>query len=175
MKLSTKGRYAVTAMMDLAIHDARNQGPMTLAEISQGQGISLSYLEQLFARLRKRGLVAGVRGPGGGYRLARPATEISVADIVVAVDDKANGVVAKAGDDAKDPDQIDITQALWSELSCQILTFLEGITLGEFVQRSQDKTLPLERPQGPGRGAHRRVQRQDGNSKGVVLNDVHTA
>ena len=74
MKLSTKGRYAVTAMMDLAIHD--KSGPVTLADISVCQGISLSYLEQLFAKLRKSGLVEGVRGPGGGYRLARPADQI---------------------------------------------------------------------------------------------------
>ena len=75
MRLSTKGRYAVTAMMDIALH--QRVGPVTLADISQCQGISLSYLEQLFAKLRKGGLVEGVRGPGGGYRLARPADQIS--------------------------------------------------------------------------------------------------
>ena len=85
MRLSTKGRYAVTAMMDIALH--QKVGPVTLADISQCQGISLSYLEQLFAKLRKGGLVKGVRGPGGGYRLARPADQISVADIIQSVDE----------------------------------------------------------------------------------------
>jgi len=83
MRLSTKGRYGVTAMMDLAIHD--NAGPVTLADISQCQGISLSYLEQLFAKLRKHILVEGVRGSGGGYRLSRPADQIIVAEIISAV------------------------------------------------------------------------------------------
>jgi len=82
MRLSTKGRYSVTAMLDLAIHD--RAGPVTLADISQCQGISLSYLEQLFAKLRSDGLVKGVRGPGGGYRLAKPASEISIASIISA-------------------------------------------------------------------------------------------
>ena len=88
MRLSTKGRYSVTAMLDLAIHD--KAGPVTLADISQCQGISLSYLEQLFARLRKSGLVKGVRGPGGGYRLARPASEISIAEIICSVDENVD-------------------------------------------------------------------------------------
>ncbi|MCK4708936.1 MAG: Rrf2 family transcriptional regulator, partial [Gammaproteobacteria bacterium] len=88
MRLSTKGRYGVTAMMDLAIHD--NAGPVTLADISQCQGISLSYLEQLFSKLRKHGLVDGVRGPGGGYKLARPADSITVAEIIMAVDEKVD-------------------------------------------------------------------------------------
>ena len=88
MRLSTKGRYGVTAMMDLAIHD--NAGPVTLADISQCQGISLSYLEQLFAKLRRAELVEGVRGPGGGYKLSRPADKISVAEIISAVDEKVD-------------------------------------------------------------------------------------
>ena len=86
MKLSTKGRYAVTAMMDLALHD--NDGPVTLSDISSCQGISLSYLEQLFSLLRQSGLVQGVRGPGGGYRLSKPPTQINIAEIIDAVDEK---------------------------------------------------------------------------------------
>ena len=87
MRLSTKGRYAVTAMMDIALHE--KQGPVTLAEISQCQGISLYLtLEQLFSKLRKHGLVTGVRGPGGGYRLAKTADKISIADIIQSVDEK---------------------------------------------------------------------------------------
>ena len=86
MRLTTKGRYAVTAMLDLAIH--YQEGPITLSDISHRQGISLSYLEQLFARLRKQGLVNSTRGPGGGYRLSREAGEIAVADVIQAVDEK---------------------------------------------------------------------------------------
>ena len=85
MRLTTKGRYAVTAMLDLAIHD--QQGPITLSDISKRQGISLSYLEQLFSRLRKQGLVDSARGPGGGYRLSRAASQIVVADVITAVDE----------------------------------------------------------------------------------------
>ena len=86
MRLTTKGRYAVTAMLDLALH--YQDGPITLADISQRQGISLSYLEQLFSKLRKQGLVDSTRGPGGGYRLSREANDIAVADVITAVDEK---------------------------------------------------------------------------------------
>ncbi len=96
MRLTTKGRYAVTAMLDLAIH--HGDGPITLADIAQRQGISLSYLEQLFSRLRKRSLVASVRGPGGGYSLARDAGEIFVAEVISAVDEKVAG--------RQDPDEV---------------------------------------------------------------------
>lgn len=132
MKLSTKGRYAVTAMMDLAIHD--KFGPVTLAEISHCQGISLSYLEQLFARLRKHTLVAGVRGPGGGYRLARPAHTITVADIVLAVDERVDNTRCGGRENCENGRRC-LTHELWDELSEQILTFLEGITLAQFVER----------------------------------------
>ncbi|MDJ0862519.1 MAG: Rrf2 family transcriptional regulator, partial [Gammaproteobacteria bacterium] len=88
MRLTTKGRYAVTAMLDLALHADRT--PITLADISQRQGISLSYLEQLFSRLRKQGLVESTRGPGGGYRLGRPAEEIAVASVITAVDESVD-------------------------------------------------------------------------------------
>src|SRR5699024_7392888 len=88
MRLTTKGRYAVTAMLDLALH--YQQGPIALADISRRQGISLSYLEQLFARLRKKGLVDSTRGPGGGYRLSREAREISMIDVISAVDESVD-------------------------------------------------------------------------------------
>ncbi|MFP4079752.1 MAG: Rrf2 family transcriptional regulator, partial [Ectothiorhodospira sp.] len=88
MRLTTKGRYAVTAMLDLALHN--DQGPISLADISNRQGISLSYLEQLFARLRKRGLVLSTRGPGGGYTLSRPPGEVAIADVITAVDEKVD-------------------------------------------------------------------------------------
>ncbi|MCP5420305.1 MAG: Fe-S cluster assembly transcriptional regulator IscR [Gammaproteobacteria bacterium] len=132
MKLSTKGRYAVTAMMDLAIHDA--YGPVTLAEISQCQGISLSYLEQLFAKLRKHGLVEGVRGPGGGYRLARSAGQVTVAEIITAVDERFDATRCGGRENCQQGRRC-LTHELWSELSQQILSFLEGITLAQFVER----------------------------------------
>lgn len=130
MRLSTKGRYAVTAMMELALHSGR--GPVTLAEISHGQGISLSYLEQLFARMRRDGLVVGVRGPGGGYRLARPSSEISVAQIIAAVDEGADPAQS-GGSDVEDPDRC-LTHDLWQDLSRQIYDFLDGITLEQMAQ-----------------------------------------
>ncbi|NJN46726.1 MAG: Fe-S cluster assembly transcriptional regulator IscR [Candidatus Competibacteraceae bacterium] len=132
MKLSTKGRYAVTAMMDLAIHD--KYGPVTLSEISQCQGISLSYLEQLFAKLRKSGLVEGVRGPGGGYRLARSAEQVTVAEIITAVDEKLDATRCGGRENCQEGRRC-LTHELWSELSQQIFSFLEGITLAQFVER----------------------------------------
>ncbi len=129
MKISTKGRYAITAMMDIAIH--QNIGPITLADISQCQGISLSYLEQLFARLRKAGLVEGVRGPGGGYRLARPAQDISVVDILQAVDDKVQPNTPNRRKDRC------LTEDMWSELSGRMYTFLKDINLAEFANRPE--------------------------------------
>ncbi|HPF59601.1 MAG TPA: Rrf2 family transcriptional regulator [Candidatus Competibacteraceae bacterium] len=132
MKLSTKGRYAVTAMMHLAIHD--RHGPVTLAEISQCQGISLSYLEQLFAKLRKHGLVEGVRGPGGGYRLARMPDQVTVANIITAVDERLDATRC-CGDENCQGGRRCLTHQLWTDLSRQIFTFLEGITLAQFVER----------------------------------------
>ncbi len=132
MKLSTKGRYAVTAMMHLAIHD-RN-APVTLAEISQCQGISLSYLEQLFAKLRRRGLVEGVRGPGGGYRLALTPSRVTIADIISAVDERVDATRC-CGQENCQGGQRCLTHQLWTDLSRQIYTFLEGITLAQFVER----------------------------------------
>jgi Rrf2 family iron-sulfur cluster assembly transcriptional regulator len=132
MKLSTKGRYAVTAMMDIAIHD--RLGPVTLAEISQCQGISLSYLEQLFAKLRKKGLVEGVRGPGGGYRLARPAADVTVADIINAVDERLDATRCAGREDCQEGQRC-LTHELWSDLSDQIAAFLSTINLAQFVER----------------------------------------
>jgi Rrf2 family iron-sulfur cluster assembly transcriptional regulator len=132
MRLSTKGRYAITAMLDLALN-AQDGHKVTLADISEFQGISLSYLEQLFARLRQAKLVQGTRGPGGGYRLARPAHEISITDIVIAVDDKF--------DQGTPLSQIDVrhqkTQELWDLLSNQIQDYLNGVTLGALVDHEK--------------------------------------
>ncbi len=136
MKLSTKARHAITAMMDLAIND--NVRPVTLAEISKCQGISLSYLEQLFAKLRKHGLVVGVRGPGGGYKLSRTPGEISVAQIITAIDEyRPRQVQDYTADQSLEKKYV--TQVLWDELSDRIYGFLNGITLKEFAE--QPKSL----------------------------------
>ena len=132
MKLSTKGRYAVTAMMHLAIHD--RLGPVTLSEISQCQGISLSYLEQLFARLRKCDLVEGVRGPGGGYRLARTPDQVTVADIISAVDERLDATRCSGRENCQEGRRC-LTHELWTDLSGQIVNCLEGITLAQFLTR----------------------------------------
>ncbi|MEJ2508944.1 MAG: Fe-S cluster assembly transcriptional regulator IscR [Gammaproteobacteria bacterium] len=132
MRLTTKGRYAVTAMLDLALH--YTDGPITLADISQRQGISLSYLEQLFSKLRKRGLVDSARGPGGGYRLSRHANEIAVADVITAVDEKVDATRCAGKANCQD-DQQCLTHELWSDLSQQIYDFLSGISLGNLVDR----------------------------------------
>ncbi len=137
MKLSTKGRYAVTAMLDLAINAGENRR-VTLADISEMQGISLSYLEQLFARLRRAELVKGTRGPGGGYRLGRDAGEITVAQILSAVDIKVDmtGCEGQATCNNGTPC---LTHELWNDLSRDIYTFLDGITLEDLVKRRHDR------------------------------------
>lgn len=132
MRLSTKGRYAVTAMLDLALHE--RDGPVTLADISTCQNISLSYLEQLFAKLRRHGLVTGVRGPGGGYRLGRAAERISVADIIVAVDENVDATRCHGRQNCQNGNRC-LTHELWSELSAQIFGFLDGISLAQLITR----------------------------------------
>jgi Rrf2 family iron-sulfur cluster assembly transcriptional regulator len=131
MRLSTKGRFSVTSILDLAEHQAA--GPVTLADISKRQGLSLSYLEQLFAQLRRNGLVTGVRGPGGGYRLARSAAKISVADVILAVDQPVDTTQCGGLEDC-DRGERCLTHDLWSELSSQIQNFLSGITLAELAE-----------------------------------------
>ncbi len=132
MRLTTKGRYAVTAMLDLALHS--DEAPITLSDISQRQGISLSYLEQLFSRLRKQGLVESTRGPGGGYRLGRPALDIAVADVITAVDESVDATRCGGLQNCQG-EQRCLTHELWCELSQQIFEFLSGISLGELVKR----------------------------------------
>ncbi|WP_297527526.1 Rrf2 family transcriptional regulator [Thiohalobacter sp.] len=153
MRLSTKGRYAVTAMMDLALHDGK--GPVTLADISRCQGISLSYLEQLFAKLRRQGLVKGVRGPGGGYRLARSADAISVADIILAVDERVDSTLCEGREDCQDGERC-LTHELWNSLSKQIFDYLDGITLAAFLSRpSVQAVIERQNGGGEGKGEHR--------------------
>ena len=128
----------MTALMDIALQE--EVGPVTLADISQCQGISLSYLEQLFARLRKGGLVKGVRGPGGGYRLARPANQISVADIIRSVDEKLDMTKCGGKGNCSQGEKC-LTHELWYELSCNLYQFLSGIKLDQYVNRPEINEL----------------------------------
>jgi Rrf2 family iron-sulfur cluster assembly transcriptional regulator len=142
MRLSTKARFAVSAMMYLATRNGK--GPSNAHEICADQDISVSYLEQLFANLRKEGLVVGVRGPGGGYRLGRPAADITIADIVTAVDDHA---YVKRADNVIDliHGEHGRVQRMWRDLSTRLYEFLGGITLAEAISE----------PEGPARGEPR--------------------
>lgn len=146
MRLTTKGRYAVTAILDLALHDG--QGPITLADISRRQGISLSYLEQLFARLRRRGLVSSTRGPGGGYTLSSAPEQIFIADVITAVDEDVDVRRCNGGNNCQGSLQC-LTHDLWTDLSDQIISFLGGISLYDLMERKgvrevaarQDRTM----------------------------------
>ena len=133
MKLSTKGRHAVTAMMELALQ--HNKGPVTLADISAQQSISISYLEQLFARLRQHGLVTGMRGPGGGYCLARPASEISIANILSTVDD-----ITRRPELPHNHAEVPAGAQMWMHLSNRIYDYLDSITLEDAVETSRDES-----------------------------------
>jgi len=135
MRLSTKGRYAVMAVVDLAAN--AGDKPITLADIAGRQEISLSYLEQLFAKLRRGGIVRSVRGPGGGYRLSRPAAEVRIADIILAVDEPIRATRCEAGSPkgCKPSQGRCITHDLWEELSRQIHLFLSGVTVADVVDK----------------------------------------
>lgn len=132
MRLTTKGRYAVTAMLDLALH--HGNGPITLADIAQRQGISLSYLEQLFSRLRKRSLVASVRGPGGGYTLKRDAAEIFVAEVISAVDENVDTTRCGGANNCHNNGRC-LTHDLWQDLSDRIFDYLNQISLFDLMNR----------------------------------------
>lgn len=132
MKLTTKGRYAVTAMLDLALR--YDKGAVTLADIAKRQGISLSYLEQLFAKLRRSGLVDSVRGPGGGYTLALEPSKISVAEIIVAINENIDATRC-GGEKNCHGDETCLTHQLWEDLSTRIHDFLNGITLADLVNK----------------------------------------
>lgn len=140
MRLTTKGRYAVTAMLDLALHF--DKGPITLADISKRQGISLSYLEQLFSKLRRNELVDSTRGPGGGYRLSRDASEIAVAQVITAVDEKVESTRCGGLSNCHDGNPC-LTHDLWTDLSTQIHGFLMGISLGQLVECHAEKEALL--------------------------------
>ncbi len=132
MRLTTKGRYAVTAMLDVALH--ADDGPTSLADIAHRQGISQPYLEQLFGRLKRAGLVESVRGPGGGYRLSRDPRTVSVADMVGAVGEGVDATRCGGTGDCQDG-EVCLTHELWADLSMQIHLFLSRVTLASLVRR----------------------------------------
>lgn len=138
MKITSKGRYAVTAMLDVTIHAV--SGPVSLADISERQGISLSYLEQLFSRLRKSGLVTSVRGPGGGYRLGKCSAEIAVSDVISAVNESVDATKCSGKGNCQDGEEC-LTHSLWHGLSRRIEEFLQNITLAELIAKRDVKTV----------------------------------
>jgi Rrf2 family iron-sulfur cluster assembly transcriptional regulator len=153
MRLTTKGRFAVTAMVDLALR--HGGGPVTLAEISSRQKISLSYLEQLFGKLRRHALVDSVRGPGGGYRLAKDMAEISVAEVILAVDEPIDATQCAGKENCRD-EQKCLTHDLWATLNERIFDYLESVTLRQLVdshraQANGPTTVHDMRPT-PGKG-----------------------
>ncbi len=149
MRLSTKGRYAVTAMIDLALHDEVR--PVALTDIAETQKISVSYLEQLFARLRKNRLVKGMRGPGGGYRLARPASEVTIAEIIAAVDEQIDMTRCAGKEDCQDGEKC-LTHELWADLSKQLYDFLHAITLAQIVAWPAVQKVAVRQEARHGRG-----------------------
>lgn len=151
MRLTTKGRYAVTAMLDLAYHSEKK--PVTLTDIAKRQEISLSYLEQLFARLRRSGMVEGVRGPGGGYQLSRTTATISIAEIIAAVDETIDSTRC-AGEANCQNDQPCLTHDLWMGLSDQIRQYLDSITLEDVLSRSSVRQV---------------AERQDHQTSGIAI------
>lgn len=142
MRLTTKGRFAVTAMLDLAINEVDK--PVTLAGISERQNISLSYLEQLFSRLRRCGLVKSVRGPGGGYRIAKALNAITVSEIISAVDELIDATQCGGHQNCRDERRC-MTHDLWSSLNVKILEYLSGVTLADLVA-SQGSTKGTSKP-----------------------------
>ena len=156
MRLTTKGRYAVTAMLDLAIH--RDRGPIALADIARRQGISLSYLEQLFCRLRKQSLVSSVRGPGGGYNLTRSASEIHVAEVISAVDESVDTTRCGGAHNCQHSGPC-LTHDLWQDLSARIYEYLNQISLQDLVDR---------------KGAQDAAERQDRDGPEVRIDNLGT-
>lgn len=142
MRLTTKGRFAVTAMLDLAMSEGDK--PVTLAGISERQAISLSYLEQLFSRLRKHGLVKSVRGPGGGYRVGRSHEEINISQIITAVDEQIDATQCGGQENCHGEDGRCMTHDLWASLNSKILDYLSGVSLADMVRNQREANLYKE-------------------------------
>ena len=142
MRLTTKGRFAVTAMLDLALH--AHKGPVTLSGISERQKISLSYLEQLFGKLRRRALVDSVRGPGGGYNLARPAERLTIADIISAVEEPLDSTACGGRENCQESQRC-MTHELWEDLNATVYGFLRGVTLAHLVEKQRTRKVSVVR------------------------------
>jgi Rrf2 family iron-sulfur cluster assembly transcriptional regulator len=140
MRLTTKGRFAVTAMLDLALNETDR--PVTLAAISERQEISLSYLEQLFSRLRRKGLVKSVRGPGGGYRIAKNLDEITVSNIIAAVDELIDATQCSGTENCHEKGMC-MTHDLWANLNIKILEYLSGVNLKQLVVSQREGTAVM--------------------------------
>ncbi|MDR3159915.1 MAG: Rrf2 family transcriptional regulator [Zoogloeaceae bacterium] len=140
MRLTTRGRFAVTAMMELAMRDRHAERPVSLNSICARHGISLAYMEQLFARLRRGSLVNSMRGPGGGYHLGRPAAEISVADIIISVDERVDVTQCNGQGDCRGARRC-MTHDLWMNLSRKVQDYLASVTLDDLL-RQYDETAP---------------------------------
>lgn len=138
MRLTTKGRFAVTAMVDLALR--QTGGPVTLSTISERQHISLSYLEQLFGKLRRHNLVSSVRGPGGGYNLAQPLETMSVADIILAVDEPLDATQCAGKENCIDGEKRCMTHELWATLNTKMFEYLSAVTLQDLVDQQKKQT-----------------------------------
>jgi Rrf2 family iron-sulfur cluster assembly transcriptional regulator len=146
MRLTTKGRFAVTAMIDLALR--QHNGPVTLAGISQRQRISLSYLEQLFGKLRRHQLVESTRGPGGGYTLGRPAKDVTVADIIFAVDEPLDATQCGGKENCHD-DQRCMTHDLWSNLNAKMVEYLDSVNLADLMEQQKQRMAEAGRAAPP--------------------------
>ena len=138
MRLSTKSRYAVTSLLDLVMHS--DDGPVSLADISVRQGISLSYLEQLFAKMRRNNLVISTRGPGGGYSLGNPPEQVCIADVINAVDEELQ-VASKASGGMAAGYEPCLTEQLWDELSAEIESYLTTISLADMMRKDEVREL----------------------------------
>ncbi|MBK9441956.1 MAG: Rrf2 family transcriptional regulator [Comamonadaceae bacterium] len=153
MRLSTKGRFAVTAMIDVALRE--RLGPVPLSEIAARQQISLSYLEQMFSKLRSVGLVSSTRGPGGGYTLGHRTDAITVADIICAVEDSPAKIVSKEAGPAQD-----MAQDLWDAMNAKVLDFMQSVTLRSLVLEQLAKGVKIEQKPAPNRGVFKKPATQ---------------
>ncbi|MBF2760338.1 MAG: Rrf2 family transcriptional regulator [Ectothiorhodospiraceae bacterium AqS1] len=170
MRLTAKSRYAVTAMLDLALH--HDQGSVSLGDIARRQGISLSFLERLFAQLRSRGLVSSIRGPGGGYRLGLAPESIAIADVIDAVDESVDSTHCRGKENCRNHERC-LTHDLWTELGYRIEEFLAGIDLAQLVERCRAQETSEKRAE-KGSGKARDVGSADRGSldsdaKGVAV------
>ncbi|MDO9143552.1 Rrf2 family transcriptional regulator [Rhodoferax sp.] len=154
MRLSTKGRFAVTAMIDVALRE--KLGPVPLSDIATRQQISLSYLEQMFSKLRQQGLVTSTRGPGGGYTLGHRADAITVADIIGAVEDEAP---AKSSTETMSTTP-DMAQDLWDTMNAKVLDFMQSVTLRSLVLDQLAKGVKIEQKPAPNRGVFKKPAHQ---------------